>query len=196
MNAGIHAIGVSLTTGTLVLAILALSFRFWIQPTRQDSVGSTIWKVSDNLALYSALFGTIILLFAIFSGFMLRPMDSFLFSPISKNKILTALLSFLCWLSFVGIRLRVGARLWNQKGFIAHFAYVMALLGFIFLITTNSIGGELGGIPSGYEQIAAFLGFRTRRTFYLPDWINIFSWIIGIASLGIGFFQLLRKVKS
>ena len=196
MNSGIHAIGVSLTTGTLVLAILALSLRFWIQPNRQDSIGSMIWKVSDNLALYSALFGTIILLFAIISGLMLRPMDAFLYSPISKNKILTASLSFLCWLSFIRIRLKVGARLWDQKGFIAHYAFVMALLGLIFLVTTNSIGGELSGIPSGYEQIAAFLGFRTRRTFYLADWINIFSWIIGMASLGVGFFQLFRKFKS
>jgi hypothetical protein len=183
MVPGYHAIFVSLTTGMLVLSFVALSFRFWFRP--QHPVARSAWEAADGIAFYAAIFGTLALLVATLTGFGLRPVEAFLTSPITKNKILTVALTIACWTAFLAIRGKGGPQVWN-RGFTAHFGYVAALAGSVFLMTTNSIGGDLGGIPSGYEKIAQALGFHTRYAFYVPTAMNVIFWIIGIAAVVLG----------
>ena len=195
MKAGYHAILVALTTGTLVLSFLAMSYRVWIRPRRPG--GGAVWCSTDVVALYSAVFGTVMLLLAAGSGLMLRPMEALLNSPITKNKILCTVLALVCWSSFLVLRLKVGPRLWELRGFVRHYAYVMALAGLVFVVTTNSIGGDLAGIPSGYEQIAQAVGFRTRFALYFPTAMNVLLCVIGVTTLASVLLRVrLRRVKK
>ncbi|MCH8212038.1 MAG: hypothetical protein IIB99_11800 [Planctomycetes bacterium] len=195
MNAGYHAILVALTTGTLVLSFLAMSYRFWIRPRKPG--GGAVWSSTDVVAVYSAVFGTVMLLLAAGSGLMLRPLEALLNSPITKNKILCTVLALVCWSSFLVLRLKVGPRLWELRGLVRHYAYVMALAGLVFVVTASSIGGDLAGIPSGYEQIGQAVGFRTRFTLYFPTAMNVLLWVIGVAALGSVLLRVrLRRVKK
>lgn len=195
MKAGYHAILVALTTGTLVLSFLALSYRVWIRPRKPG--GGAVWCSTDVVALYSAVFGTVMLFLAAGSGLMLRPMEALLNSPITKNKILSTVLAFVCWSSFLVLRLKVGPRLWELRGLVRHYAYVMALAGLVFVITTNSIGGDLAGIPSGYEQIAQAIGFRTRFALYFPTAMNVLLWVVGVAALASVLWRVrIGRVKG
>lgn len=195
MKAGYHAILVALTTGTLVLSFLAISYRVWIRPRK--SGGGAVWCSTDVVAVYSAVFGTVMLLLAAGSGLLLRPMEALLNSPITKNKILSTVLALVCWSSFLVLRLKVGPRLWELRGLVRHYAYVMALAGLVFVVTTNSIGGDLAGIPSGYEQIAQAVGFRTRFALYFPTALNALLWVIGVAALASVLLQgRLSRIRS
>jgi len=195
MKAGYHAILVALTTGTLVLSFLAMSYRVWIRPRKPG--GGAVWCSTDVVAVYSAVFGTVMLLLAAGSGLMLRPMEALLNSPITKNKILCTVLALVCWSSFLVLRLKVGPRLWELRGFVRHYAYVMALAGLVFVVTTNSIGGDLAGIPSGYEQIAQAVGFRTRFALYFPTAMNVLLCVIGVTTLASVLLRVrLRRVKK
>lgn len=198
--AGYHAIFVALTTGMLAVAFIALAYRMWFSRPGGPGGGAALaaWNAADAVALYTALLGTIILAIAITSGFALRPLEAFLNSPITKNKILTSLLALACWASFLAIRLKAGPALWNSPGraFAAHASVVFALAGFIFLITTNSIGGDIAGIPSGYERVAQALGFRTRHALYFPTWINIALLLVGIAALIGGILAARRRAGA
>lgn len=189
MNAGYHAMFVGLTTGTLVLAFVALTYHFWLRP--KHPMARAAWIAAEPVALYAALLGTAVLFLAIGSGLMLRPMEAFLNSPITKNKILTSMITLVCWSAYLALRLRCGPTLW-RRGLSAHFAYVAALAGFLFLITTNSIGGDISGIPSGYEQIAQSFGFRTRHALYFPTAVNVLLWIVGVAAL-VGGVLIARR---
>jgi hypothetical protein len=195
MNPGYHAMYVGLTTGTLVLAFLALTYRVWYAP--RGRLGQAIWDAADAVALYAALLGFVTLVLAMLSGLALRPMEAFLSSPITKNKILLAMLATVCWGSFLAIRLKAGPRLWDlQRGFISHYAYVMALAGFLYLISTNSIGGEIAGIPSGYERIAEAVGYRTRHAFYFPTLLNVVLLLGGAAALVAGIMVRRRQAEE
>lgn len=150
MKAACHAIFTSLATGTLVLAFVLLTYRFWFRPRRPVLLAA--WNASDAVALYSAVFGLLMLLVAFLSGLPLRPLEAHLNSPITMNKILLAVMSGVAWLAFLLVRIRSGPGLWDRSCLASHFAYVAALAGFLWLISTNSIGGDLVGIPSGYEK--------------------------------------------
>ena len=68
-------------------------------------------------------------------------------------------------------------------------AYVtlLALSGFAFGMITNSIGGDVAGNPSGFENIVRILGVETRYTFYLPTWLNGATFAAGIVALAVAF---------
>jgi hypothetical protein len=194
MNPGYHAMFVGLATGTLVLAFVALAYRVWFPRPRHVVLG-TVWAAADAVALYAAIVGVAALAASAASGFGLRPLEALLNSPITKNKILLAALSLVAWCSYLAIRLKAGPKLW-ERPFAGHYALVMALMGFLFLISTNSIGGDIAGIPSGYERIAQTLGFRTRHAFYFPTWINVLVLLLGLAALAAGIAARRRRPSA
>lgn len=176
-----HAIVVSLASGTLVAAWLLLTFRFWFKPEHPMLV--SLWKVSDRAGLYAAAFGTITLIAAFATGMLLWPIEATLASPIAKNKILMAALAVVSWVSFLAVRFKSGEDLWNTRGIIPHAAWMMSLSGLVFLLSTSSVGGDIAGIPSGYEEIAMAFGFQTRYAVYFPTWVNGLLWLVGIVVL-------------
>jgi hypothetical protein len=177
-----HSILVSLATGSLILAFLAIAFRFWLRHERWDFT-RTSGHAFGLIGFYAAMFGLVMLVLTFISGWFLRHPEALLNSPITKNKILVAVLSIVCWLGFIAIRLKAGPGLWAKRDLRGHVAFVLALAGVMFLVTTNSIGGDIGGIPSGYEEVGKALGFQTRHALYFPTWFNVLIVLAGVAAV-------------
>jgi hypothetical protein len=85
MKPAYHSILVHLTAGPLIVTFLAATFRLWLQP--RAGIGLTIGRACDPIAFYSSLFGTAVVIMTFITGLLLRPMEAFLNSPISKNQI-------------------------------------------------------------------------------------------------------------
>ena len=183
MKAAYHSILVHLATGPLIFAFLAASFRFWFREPK--GFLSLVWRACDVIVLYTVLFGMIIMVLTYITGLMLHPLEAFLNSPIAKNKIAIATLSIVFWGVWLVLRYRTGPDLWDVRGFAGHYAYLMIFAGAMFLVAINSIGGDIAGRPSGYEEFAMSLGFRTRHALYFPTWMNVGLWISG--ALGVLF---------
>jgi hypothetical protein len=194
MKPAFHSILVHMITGPLIVTFLAASFRFWLRP--RSGIGLTVQRACDPIAFYSTLFGIIFVIFTFFTGLMLRPIEAFISSPIAKNKIVLALLTMTCWYAWFFLRLRMGGLIWDRSRFHAHFAYVMCLAATIFLVATNSIGGQLAGNPSGYEQFSQALGFRTRHALYFPTLLNVALVVIGIAVPAFAIFISRRRQSA
>lgn len=182
-----HSILVSLATGSLILAFLAITIRFWFRHDRWDPT-RTAGRAFGLVGFYAALFGLVMLGLTFASGWLLRDTEALLNSPITKNKIFVAALSIVCWIGFVAIRIKAGPGLWARRDTRGHTAFVLALAGVLFLVTTNSIGGDIGGIPSGYEVVGKALGFQTRHALYFPTWFNVLIVLAGIAAV-VGAFR-------
>jgi hypothetical protein len=186
MRPAFHSILVHLATGPLILTFLVVTFRFWFRP--REGWLHVVWRACEPVAFYSTLFGLVTITLTFITGFMLRPLEAMLNSPITKNKILMGLLAMVCWYGWMALRLRLKDAIWQRGSFRAHFAYMMCFAGSLFLISTNSVGGDLAGIPSGYEEFASAFGFRTRHALYFPTWINVLLWVSGLAALAAGLY--------
>jgi hypothetical protein len=189
-----HSILVSLATGALILAFLAIAFRFWFNHERWDFT-RTSGHAFGLVGFYAAMFGLVMLVLTFISGWFLRHPEALLNSPIAKNKILVAVLSIVCWTGFIVIRIKAGPDLWAKHDLRGHVAFVLALAGVMFLVTTNSIGGDIGGIPSGYEVVGKALGFQTRHALYFPTWFNVLIVLAGIAAV-VGAFRFRASSSS
>jgi hypothetical protein len=189
-----HSILVHLTTGPLIITFLAATYRLWLRP--RSGIGMTVTRACDPIAFYSSLFGTVFAVLTFITGLLLRPMEAFLNSPITKNKIILALLAIVCWYAWLFLRLRLGSLIWDRSRFHAHFAYVMCFAATLFLVATNSIGGQLAGNPSGYEMFSKALGYRTRQALYFPTWLNMAFVLIGAAVLAGAVFTAMRRRPS
>lgn len=191
MKAAYHSIMVHLASGPLILAFVVATFRFWFRPRR--GVLKAIWDAGDHVVLYAALFGTIMMAVAMVTGFSLRPMEAFLNSPIAKNKIVISTLAMVFWCTWLALRYWAGPRLWDVRGYVGHYAYLLIFAGAMFLVAVNSIGGDIAGRPSGYEQFAMALGFRTRHALYFPTWMNVALWASGGVAI---LFAIRYRVRS
>jgi hypothetical protein len=198
MKPAYHAIFVSLATGMLVFSFVSLTYRVWLRPYRvwllpsRGRIANASWDAdaADLAAFFTAALGTVFMIVAMSTGLMARPLEALLNSPITKNKILVTILAIVCWLGYLLIRSKAGPTLWERRDIVSHAGYVFALAGALFLLTVNSIGGDLAGIPSGYEEFAKAIGFRTRHALYFPTWFNAL-----IVLSGLGLVAVALKVR-
>lgn len=183
MNPAFHVIVVHILTGTLmfgtaaVVGLFALRLRFmarfrWLSPA------------ADLAALFAIWAGTVVSVGGMATGFAIHPLQASLNSPIIRNKISSGLLLIATYGVFLFIRHRVGPRLWNND-LLAAFATFMALAGLHWNVVTNSIGGSVAGLPSGYENIVRASGVETHLTYYLPTWVLGVMVIISAAMIVI-----------
>ena len=185
-----HTIMVEMTTGMLVLATLAILVRVWIIYGGGDRY-QRLADYADSTALFGAAVGVPMIVLAIITGFQQWPLDAFLNSVIARNKIFTAIAALGFWAAFVATRLSAGRRLWESKP-LALYALVMGLGGFVCLVFTASIGGDLAGKPSGFEQLVRVV-VETRRTFVNPVWVSVLLIVIGIALPPVAFLWSRKK---
>ncbi|MCC5947270.1 MAG: hypothetical protein JJT89_02340 [Nitriliruptoraceae bacterium] len=185
MPPAFHAIVVSLITGLFFFALIAVLVRLAIQ-WRGSDPRSRLAVGADQGALWSASIGTLLILGAVITGFAIWAPSAAINSPVMRNKILTALLLLVTYAIFVAIRWRFGERLWENKALSAFYAMV-AIAGFHWSMVTNSIGGDIAGIPSGYETIVQLSGVETRFTYYLPTWVLITIVVISVAMLALAY---------
>ncbi len=185
-----HTIMVEMTTGMLVLAVLAILVRVWVSFVGGDRY-QRLGDYADSTALFGAAVGLPMIALAIITGFQQWPLEAFLNSVIARNKIFTAIVAFGFWAAFLLVRLAAGRRLWASKP-LAVYALVMGLGGFAYLVFTASIGGDLAGKPSGFEELVRTF-VETRRTFLLPVAANVMLIVAGVALPIVAFFWSKRK---
>ncbi len=185
-----HTIMVEMTTGMLVLATLAILVRIWVGIVAGDRY-QRLGEYADSTALFGAAVGVPMIALAVITGFQQWPLEAFLNSVIARNKIFTAIVSLGFWAAFLAVRLAAGRRLWESKP-LALYALVMGLGGFAYLIFTASIGGDLAGKPSGFEQLARAV-VETRRTFVFPVGVSVLLILAGIGLPLVAFIWSKRR---
>ena len=185
-----HAITAGLSTGMLALALFAVLVKLYAdaRPQRNERLST----YADGAAIFGASVGVLFLLSALVTGFAQWPMEAYLYSPIAKNKIFTALVALMFWVGFLLLRWRAGDRLWRDRRLVALYLF-LALGGFAYIVFTNSIGGHIAGKPSGFERLVMAVGIETRRTFTLPEWLSGLLILLGLAGIGWG---VLRRRSS
>lgn len=181
MPPAFHAITTGLLNGLLFFALLAVIVRIVLQ-WRDPDVRSPLAVAADQGALWAVSVGVLMSLAAIITGFTIWAPSAAINSPVMRNKLLTAALMLVTYLIFLGIRWVLGENLWRSKVVSAFYAMV-ALAGFHWSMVTSSIGGDIAGIPSGYETIVQLSGVETRFTYYLPTWTLIVIAVLSVAML-------------
>ncbi len=181
MPPAFHAITTGLLNGLLFFAFLAVLVRIFLQ-WRHSDPRSPLAVAADQAALWAVVVGVLMSIAAIITGFAIWAPSAVINSPVMRNKLLTAALMLVTYLIFLGIRWILGESLWRNK-VVSAFYGLVALAGFHWSMVTSSIGGDIAGIPSGYETIVQLSGVETRFTYYLPTWTLIVIVVLSIAML-------------
>lgn len=184
MRPAYHSIVVSLVTGLFFFALAAVALRLVLRFTGKDD--SPLATYADRAAIGAASLALALTFVGIVSGFLLQPLEATLRSSLMKNKILSSFLIIAFWGAYLAVRLRRGPHMWSNPA-MAIYAGMLAISGFTFGMITNSIGGDVAGNSSGFENIIRVFGVETRSTFYLPTWLNLVIIGLGILALVIGF---------
>ena len=180
-----HAITAGLTTGVLLFALLAVVVRL-ILHLRGVEGYPRLATASDLSAIAAVAVALVIGVAAIVTGFLLWDFGAVINSPVMRNKLLTAALMVVTYALYLGVRLRVGPRLWENT-WMAGFYTFLAIAGFHWGMVTSSIGGDIAGIPSGYETLVRLSGVETRFTYYLPTWMLVVMTVAAVVFLVVAF---------
>lgn len=193
MPPAFHAITVSLLTGMFFFAMIAAVVRLAITWRKGDPT-SKVAIAADLSSLWSATIGWVVVFGALVTGFSVWSLSAVTNSPVMRNKILAAVLLLVAFAIYIGLRFRVGPSLWQSK-VMSVFAVFVAGAGFHWAMVANSIGGDIAGIPSGYENIVRLSGVETRFTYYLPDWLIITMVIASVVMLVLAFLPQRTKTE-
>lgn len=184
MTPAFHTIAVGLVTGLFFFALLAILARVALRFLGKDD--HPIATYADRAAVGAVAIGLVLALVGLVTGFLQWPLEATLRSSLMRNKILASFLVLAFWGMFLIVRLRRGADLWRSP-VMTVYVTLLALSGFAFGMITNSIGGDVAGNPSGFENIVEIFGVETRYTFYLPTWLNLAIIVGGIALIAMTF---------
>lgn len=183
MNPAFHSIVAHILTGTLLFGTFAtvalFALRFSVLARFRY-----LAPAADQAALFAIWIGTIVSIAGMSTGFAINSLETSLNSPVIRNKITSGTLLILTYGLFLFLRHRIGSRLWNND-LTAAFATFLTVAGLHWNVVTNSIGGDVAGLPSGYESIVRWSGVETRFTYYLPTWV-----LLVMAALVIGMLVL------
>lgn len=185
MPPAFHVIFVSLLTGLFFFAVVATITRY-VLALRGADERSRLAVGTDLGALWSASIGTVFVVFAVIFGFTIWVPSAAINSPVIRNKVLTSVLLLATLIIYLVIRWRAGSALWRNR-WLGAFQVLVMVAGFHWAMVTNSIGGTVAGIPSGYESIVRLSGVETRFTYYLPTWALLVVVLLTVAMLVIAF---------
>ena len=180
MNPAFHSIVVHVLTGTLIFgtgaAVALFALRFSVLARFRY-----LAPAADMAALFAIWIGTVVSVAGMVTGFAIHSLESSLNSPVIRNKISSGILLIVTYGIFLYLRHRFGSKLWNND-LLAGFAAFLTVAGMHWNIVTNSIGGTVAGVPSGYEYLVRFSGVETRFTYYQPTWTLL---LIVAVALGV-----------
>ncbi|GEM_PF-2124408 len=185
MNPAFHSIVVHVLTGTLVfgtfaaVALFALRFSVFAR-------FRYLAPAADQAALFAIWIGTVVSLAGMATGFAIHSLEPSLNSPVIRNKISSGILLIVTYGLFLFLRHRIGPRIWNND-LMAGFAAFLTVAGMHWNIVVNSIGGDVAGVPSGYESLVRLSGVETRFTYYLPTWTLLVIAGIAVATLVLAY---------
>lgn len=174
---GVHSITVSMHEGMLLLAFIAVMVRFLVNITPKLPVVGWFFsneflqktaRISETVAFIAGLGGTIGILASAATGTILSSMRGDILSNIVLNKIMVSVFAFVFWADFLTIRLKFGdEKIWSNRT-LQFFYPLTALIGFILVTVSGSIGGTLAGKESIIEFIFDYLGIDKNSLWILP----------------------------
>ena len=193
INPAFHSMQVHLLMGSLFVAgfsILATIVLKKIQPEFHEKfkghIDATIW-ISVGLA-------AILIISSIITGFFSLPIMAMLNSSIIKNKIFISLLMMLIIFFSLGIRYFYRNREFLENRSLQRFSIGLVLFTFVLGVVASSIGGDITGRSSGFEQILLLLGIQTRWTFYLPN--SLLLIVLGLGIIAVILPYLISNNKA
>lgn len=173
-----HIITNSLLTGATLLSVIFF-IALCLSKTSEKKNGFDLALLVSSATAVFFIFGSIL------TGAFLWNWEAVLNSPLLKNKLMIVSILTLNWTTFLILRLRFGASLWNHRIF-SIFSGFLIITGFLTNMMANSIGGEIAGNGSGFEQIVQLIGIETRFSYYLPNWVLAFFWGMIIVAIILG----------
>ena len=185
MNPAFHTIVVHILTGTLLFGTAAAVALFALRFSGLARF-RYLAPAADMAALFAIWVGTVVSAAAMVTGFAIHSLEASLNSPVIRNKISTGILLIVTYGIFLFLRHRIGSRIWNND-LTAGFAAFLTVAGMHWNIVTNSIGGTVAGLPSGYENIVRFSGVETRFTYYLPSWTLLVILVVAVGMIVLAF---------
>jgi len=184
MKPAYHIIANSLLTGISAISVVFLLILVCSLKRSQSDIHKRSF-IADRALLITSSIGFVFVVLSIFTGIFLWPFEAVINSPILKNKITIVVMLFLHWGMFLYLRIRSGPSLWNNP-ILFGFSTVLILGGFFTNMLANSIGGEVAGNGSGFEQLIRFFGVETRFTFYLPLWVIVVIILLSLMNIILG----------
>lgn len=164
---------------------------FWALATLMILMGSffngRLADISREALLPVLVLSLLAAAITVASGFLVRPLEAALASPLTRNHILTALwslgiftmLTVLVWRT--GSAAFEGARRWVLV--------VLALTGMSIFATTGTIGGHLVGATTQFSEVLKLLGWDVYNTFYVPTWAVGTIVLIGLVCAAAGLIS-------
>jgi uncharacterized membrane protein len=148
------------TTAALVILIRALS---------DGSFAQSCDRVLTPLLLLGVLAGLV----AYLVGFMVRPVESIIHSPMGRNHLLVASWTLAYWILVLVTRWRLGVHAWH--GASRWIMLGIAALGVGLLTITGNLGGLLTetGKATAVTELLRALGWEVYTTFYVPDFVLV-----------------------
>jgi len=180
---GLHSITVSMHEGMLTLATIAVVIRtLCVVVPRIPVVGwffseeflKDVSRYAEATATIAALGGTIgIVASAITGTSMFSPEYSTMFvTPILLNKIMWMIFALEFWIIFLTVRIRFSKDLWNNR-FIGGLYVASAMIGFLLVMLTGSLGGELAGKGTILEPFYKTVGYDPNKPLLLPPIVSV-----------------------
>ena len=191
MPPAFHSMVVHLLTGLFFAAAIAVVARLFLQWRGTDE-SSPLAVASDYAGWFTGMAGLLFSVGGFGTGFFIWGLEASVNSPVIRNKILASLVLLLTWGLFSWLRGRYGPQLWRNVP-LALFYTFLALIGNHWILVTNSIGGDVAGVPSGYEAIPQLTGVETRFTYYLPTWMIATMIVVAI---GLVVFALMDRRRG
>lgn len=171
------------TTAVLVILIRALS---------DGSFAQACDRVLTPLLLLGVLAGVL----AYVVGFLVRPVEAIIHSPMGRNHLLVASWTLAYWSLVLVTRWRLGERVW--LGVSRWIMFGIAALGVGLLTITGNLGGLLTetGKATAVTELLRALGWEVYTTFYVPDFVLVLIVVASAAMVVIGFVGRKRATAS
>lgn len=180
---GLHSITVSMHEGMLTLSFIAVVIRVlcmvipripvigWFFSRDFLAKVSHYMEATATLAAIGGIGG--IFASAITGTAMFAPGYSTMFgTPLVLNKLMWTIFAVEWWIIFLVLKIRFGKGLWNNR-FIGGLHVASAVLGFLFVMLTGSLGGELAGKGTILEPFYERIGFDPTEPLLLPPIVSI-----------------------
>lgn len=173
---GIHHMLVHFPVGFWALATLMILFG--------SIFNGRLAELSREALLPVLVLSLLAALVAIVTGFLVWPLEAALYSPLTRNHILTAFWSTGVYLMLTILVWRAGSAAFD--GALRWVLVVLALTGMFIFAATGTIGGHLVGATTQFSDLLKLLGWDVYHTFYAPTWALVVVVLIGLVSAAVG----------
>ncbi|MFQ6127027.1 MAG: hypothetical protein ACE5R6_20820 [Candidatus Heimdallarchaeota archaeon] len=161
---------------------------------RLNRLAEKIIEYAEPTSVVATLGGVIALVVSAYTGFLMAPAGTMVYSPLLMNKVMISIFALEFWVILLIIRAKYGRKIWNHSPLSMVYT-VIGLTAFLFTVVSGSLGGHLAGKGSALDPLYNLVGVNPENFFALGTF-GIYA-LIGICILvGILFAYIYRKPKK